>query len=70
MFSLWRLPEANLIGRRSGEGVLSWMCNHGPDALLVMSQCLNALALANVPQLDRLVVGAGDDLRFISLADY
>ena len=70
MLSLWRLPEANLIGRRSGEGVFSWMRNHGPDALLVMSQCLNALAFANVPQLDRLVVGASYDLRLISLADY
>ena len=69
MLSLRRLPEANLVRRCCGKGVLNWMCYHGPDSLLVMSQCLNALALANVPQLDRLVVRAGDDLRFVSLAD-
>lgn len=49
LVTLRLLPDANLISAGRGKGALDWMVDQGPNALLVIREGLDALALPYVP---------------------
>jgi len=47
-----------------------WVQSHGTDSFLVVRESLGAAVRPDVPEPDHLIVGARNDLRFVSLTLY
>lgn len=56
----WALPNFDIVAGCACEGILSRVFDHGPNGFLMIGQSVDALALANVPELDEGVVAASN----------
>ena len=67
LFSLWALPDSDLVSTSWGEGVFGMVVCKGTHSFLVVGQSFYASSFPNVPKLNHLVVGARNYLWFVIL---
>lgn len=69
-FTIWALPNFDIIAGGASKGIFSWVLYHSSNRFFVVCESIDASACPNVPHFNKRVVASSDHMRLALLGYY